>query len=168
MIPSDVVRTMWPKEREGSRLLIHFSSSGTVTSNRGLITPHLLMRPMSCGEGAGSAGRAWTTGVRARRRARVDDGGARKAPRARAQARRGAPPPRLTHVHDNLAGAVVVHQLKLANVVCKKRARGSAGARGGGGRVEAAVARGWRAQDSVPAAARHDAPSNAATLCAPA
>merc|ERR1712221_48954 len=46
IIPQEVVKTMKPNCLEGMRELAHFSISFNLTSNRGLITPHLLILPM--------------------------------------------------------------------------------------------------------------------------
>ena len=45
-MPAEVVSTMKPNWREGSRLFCHFSRSLSWTSNLGLITPHLFNLPV--------------------------------------------------------------------------------------------------------------------------
>ena len=45
MMPTEEVRIMWPKWRDGKMELHHLSKSLSWMSNRGDTTPHLLMRP---------------------------------------------------------------------------------------------------------------------------
>lgn len=44
-MPDDVVSTMCPNWRDGSKLLISFSIDLSLMSKRGETTPHLLIRP---------------------------------------------------------------------------------------------------------------------------